>query len=394
MCKPNWILLLIITIISCNKENAFDYPLVFTGDVINITDTSATFTAKVSNLGKSAILESGFIWSLYPNNNHGIKIKNKEISVGVYKLNTNEKLLPGKLYYVRAYIQTESSITYGREVTFKSIDKDVDLGSWSGIYWYTVHSSWSGGCERVEENFTINDSTFIILNDGKLYCYSHIANTLKYITLTNFSSPDILDFSIVYNGNAYVFSKNAFYQFNRQGLSFNKLAVLGENKILNGASGCLVNNNIYVGSASEKEFWKYYIPSDTWYQISSFPGGFGNDSYSFYINNTIYFGIPGIAEFWSYDPENDQWMQKENSPFDQFIYLDCANTISTGYCFYNKDLYEYNQTFDIWEKMARVVVSFGELCSPSLFTIGHRIYLLNGFNYRDQDYFYIWEYEK
>ena len=389
MRKLNWILLLLITMISCNNESAYDYPLVLTGSVINITDSSATFTAKTTNPGKFAILESGFIWSLYPNNNNGIKVKNKEISDGVYELNTNEKLLPGRIYYVRAYIQTESSITYGREVTFKSLDKDVSLGRWSNIYHNVFTAYWADKWNRIDENFTINDSTFIVLNDGKLYCYSHIANTCEFVTLTSFRFPD-LDFSIVYNENAYVFSKNAFYQFDRHALSFNKLSVLNDNKILRGASGCLIDDNIYVGSAQEKEFWKYNIPGDTWQQVSTFPGGFGYDSYSFYINNTIYFGITGKGEFWSYDPENNQWIQKVNSPFNQHVYIDYANTISKGYCFYNKYLYEYNPIFDIWERMACLVLSYGELRSASVFTIGHKIYVLNVYI----NYLNVWEYEK
>jgi len=39
-------LIVIITLYSCNKEIESDYPLIFTGDVVNIKDTTATFTAK------------------------------------------------------------------------------------------------------------------------------------------------------------------------------------------------------------------------------------------------------------------------------------------------------------------------------------------------------------
>ncbi len=31
--------------------------------------------------------------------------------MGVYSLNTNQELFPGKTYYVRAYVQTENSLT-------------------------------------------------------------------------------------------------------------------------------------------------------------------------------------------------------------------------------------------------------------------------------------------
>ena len=55
---------------------------------------------------------------------------------------------------------------------------------------------------------------------------------------------------------------------------------------------------------------------------------------------------------------------KVNSPFNQHVYIDYANTISKGYCFYNKYLYEYNPIFDIWERMACLVLSYGNYVLP------------------------------
>ncbi len=48
-----WILAFLTSMISCKTDNSFDYPLVFTGEVINISETSATFTGKITNLGSN-----------------------------------------------------------------------------------------------------------------------------------------------------------------------------------------------------------------------------------------------------------------------------------------------------------------------------------------------------
>lgn len=373
-------------------ENTFDYPLVFTGDITNITDTSATFTAKVTNLGKYTILESGFVWSLYHNNNNGIKLRNEKTLIGVYSLKTNEKLLPGKTYYVRAYIQNESSVTYGRELTFQTPEKNVNPGKWIQIFDYPISTDWSEGCEIISTYFTINDSTYVIFNDGEMYCYSHIANTLKYITTTSFLYPEA-GFSVVYNGYVYVFSMNVFYRFDPKALSFSKLNVIGQDQVISGASGFLYGDNIYVGIGSAKEYWKYNISSDTWNRVSSFPGDSRYDSYAFAINNIGYIGSRINTEAWNYDPENDNWIRKENSPFTGGIYHSSTNTMIYGYCFYNHDLYEYNPIFDIWEKRAHLT-SEGNICDPRMFTLRGEIYLINIWNSNHTDHFNLWVYEK
>jgi hypothetical protein len=105
-------LTILLILISCEKGHDFEYPLVYTGDVTNITDTNALFSAKISFLGDYPILESGFIWGVHSKDNNGIKIKNPENVSGIYSLYTNEKLLPGKTFYVRGYVQTENTTSY------------------------------------------------------------------------------------------------------------------------------------------------------------------------------------------------------------------------------------------------------------------------------------------
>lgn len=56
-----------IILFSCNKENQFKYPFVFTGDVTNIDSTGATFYAKIVEAGGREITEYGFVWDSLTN---------------------------------------------------------------------------------------------------------------------------------------------------------------------------------------------------------------------------------------------------------------------------------------------------------------------------------------
>jgi hypothetical protein len=387
-----WTFSFLLAVISCNRDNSFDYPLVFTGDVINISDGSATFTGKITNLGKYQISESGFIWSLYHNDSNGIKIKNEQTSVGIYSLNTNQKLFPGKTYFVRAYVQTEKSTTYGRELTFKTPEKEVSAGKWSKILEYQIPTDWSVGCDIIQVIFTINDSIYTILSDGKLYSYSQIANTLTYLSQTIFTNPEF-HFSIVYNGAAYVFSKNVFYRFDQKALTFTKLSDFGQNQINTGASGFLINDNIYVGIGPAKEYWQYNIANDAWQQVQSFPGDTRIDSYSFSVDNIGYIGNWNNTHAWTYDPGNNQWASKVNSPFITSYFHDCTNINSYGYCFYYNNLYKYYPEFDFWEKLAQVDDPEGFLCYPRIVAIGEQIYLINVWNNDNTDHYNVWLYE-
>ena len=124
MNKFKWVLLLSIIILSCNKKNGYDYPLVFTGDVNNITHDGAYFNAKIVNLSNSEITAYGFVWDSIPEPN----IENSEKYLikdapakGVFSAGITSVLQTGVKYYVRAFISNGSYTTYGLPVTFMSL---------------------------------------------------------------------------------------------------------------------------------------------------------------------------------------------------------------------------------------------------------------------------------
>ncbi|MDD3489166.1 MAG: hypothetical protein PHR62_04685 [Paludibacter sp.] len=393
---------LLLTLISCEKE--YEHPLVYTGDVTNITDTSAFFTAKVSCLGDYKILESGFIWGAHSNDNNGIKVKNSESFNEIYSLNTNEKLLPGKTFYVRAYIQTQHSTSYGREVSFESPKGQINTGKWTQVY---NDDPDIGSCKYIKTSFTINNTTYLALQgdlstNGDLYSYNSETNTFNF----EFSDPIIssASYSATYNGNAYIFCMNAFYLFNPQTKSFTKLSVLDESENKYWVSGFIIDDNLFIGLGNtskaerySKDFWKYNITADSWEQIASFPGDYRSQGFSFSINNLGYVGggdnlTKAFNDFWCYIPESDKWIQKESLPFQNKEYdLFGTNTEKYGYCFYQNKLYEYNPVFDIWEKMADLDISYN-LCYPHIFITGNKVSVLEVTGY--EKYFKMWSYEK
>jgi hypothetical protein len=396
----------LLIFISCKKQQDYEYPLVYTGDVTDITDTSAVFSARISNEGNYPIVESGFIWGVHPNDNYGIRLKNDELA-DTYSLKTNKKLLPGKTYYVHAYVQTEFTTSYGREVSFTCSPAQVDLGTWSLVYSDDINYGFN---DFVKTSFTIDGITYLAFEDGITFSYDPNLNAFKY-ELTN----AILSYatsSVVYNGKAYLFSGNSIYQFDPITKLISKLSVLNENEIRYNSSSFLIGNNIYVGLGLAsydkyfKDFWKYNISTNKWTQVTSFPGKYREYAFAFSIDGVGYVGggfnlipnqwpYPKFNDLWCYLPETDEWIQKESLPFKNEDLFDTqvSNTQNYGYCFYKKNLYEYNATFDIWERMAGLNTS-ENLYYPHSFISGNKFYVLVVHDYMDDKYFKLGAYEK
>ena len=399
-------LIVIITLYSCNKEIESDYPLVFTGDVVNIKDTTATFTAKISNTGAFTVLESGFVWGVHSQDDNGIQVKKSGGEAGSYSLQTNEKLLPGLTYYVRAYVRAESAITYGREVSF-SIPQagPADTGNWSVIY---DNHPPVGFSVAVTCGYTLDNITYLVFWNGTVYQYDHQANTFGFVVY----NPDILgaSLSVVYNSTAYIFVKNAFHKFDPQTNTFEKLKVLDESINLVGTSGFLIGDYIYIGLGVNhyteyiKDFWKYSITEDTWQQTASFPGDFRQYGISFSLNNSGYTGgglnllrnnlNPHFNDLWQYIPESDQWIQRENIPLEiKSMGILGNNTTDFGYCYYQNSFIEYNPDFDFWAGMASIHVE-APFFPDFLFAVDKRIYLVMVTENDDDYYFKLLVYEK
>jgi len=98
-------------------------------DVKSITNTSATFEARILSRGEGTLGESGFCWStlqnptVLSNNVNGTWKDSINFSNSIYSLTKNTK------YYVRAFASNELGISYSNQFEFSTLNKDSLLES-------------------------------------------------------------------------------------------------------------------------------------------------------------------------------------------------------------------------------------------------------------------------
>lgn len=109
-----------VVAISCKRENEFAFPLIQTGEVTDIDSTGVVFHARISDLGKSEILEYGFVWGL--KDKPDINSSNVKLSgipqKGIVSQRVTSDLMPYRSYYVRAFARNEKYISYGLSIQF------------------------------------------------------------------------------------------------------------------------------------------------------------------------------------------------------------------------------------------------------------------------------------
>lgn len=117
-------LLLLTILLSCSKDDEFEFALIQTGDVTDIDVSGATFHARISDISNDNIVEYGFIWNISGKAESGISEKyiiSGAPSVGIVSERISTTLEEGKTYEVRSFIRNKKYITYGKTVTFTSL---------------------------------------------------------------------------------------------------------------------------------------------------------------------------------------------------------------------------------------------------------------------------------
>ena len=96
-------------------------------DVKSITNTSATFEARILSRGEGTLGESGFCWStlqnptVLSNNVNGTWKDSINFSNSIYSLTKNTK------YYVRAFASNELGISYSNQIEFSTLNNEDSL---------------------------------------------------------------------------------------------------------------------------------------------------------------------------------------------------------------------------------------------------------------------------
>ena len=113
-----------LLVVSCQDQSEYDFPLVLTGDVRDITTDGALFNGKIVDLGAGPVLEYGFVWDTRANPTYANAERfavEEAPEIGVYEQRITTALNNGETYFVRAYMRSEQFITYGKSVAFRAL---------------------------------------------------------------------------------------------------------------------------------------------------------------------------------------------------------------------------------------------------------------------------------
>lgn len=130
-------------------------------------------------------------------------------------------------------------------------------------------------------------------------------------------------------------------------------------------AGYVIGDKAFVGfghssTAYLKDWWQYDFTTSTWSQKTSFPGVGRDHPGCAIMNGKLYVGFGdnsngSINDWWQYDPATNAWVQKTNYPglamhhpvtaqTNSLIYLSEGHLPSGG----STDFYSYNAASDSW----------------------------------------------
>ena len=105
-------------------------PTVVTGEVTNITTTTATCAGNVTSDGGAAIIARGVCWSTKENPTIDNNKTSNGTGTGTFASNLTS-LSPYTTYYVRAYATNSEGTAYGEEKTFTTFYVDIEYNTFT-----------------------------------------------------------------------------------------------------------------------------------------------------------------------------------------------------------------------------------------------------------------------
>lgn len=114
--------------------NPADLPVVTTGEVTNITATSAKANGNVISNGASSVTDRGICWGTNHNPTMNDGLVSCGTGTGSFTADLTE-LVVEATYYVRAYAVNASGTAYGEEVSFVTVNPGgVPVGALPGVF--------------------------------------------------------------------------------------------------------------------------------------------------------------------------------------------------------------------------------------------------------------------
>lgn len=120
--KRVWYIFFVYLLGCAETEYPHKFPLVVTEDVINVSSSGVTFSGRIANSSSHKIINYGFIWEADtdPTMNSSKLSLGSNVSDGNFSEVVTSDLEDGRVYFVRAFLQTEKLTVYGESKKFTS----------------------------------------------------------------------------------------------------------------------------------------------------------------------------------------------------------------------------------------------------------------------------------
>ncbi|MEO9474210.1 MAG: IPT/TIG domain-containing protein [Cyclobacteriaceae bacterium] len=317
----------------CQEDVSYSsYPRLTTLPVTNISESGATFNAKIEYEGKLNFYNYGFLWSDTSNfnlQNSLFEVDSSEIKTKTFSKKISKGLFNNTSYFVKAFLETPDFIVYGNPVEFKSQGSsalDIRIKPLQGTIGDTI-SIFGNDLPLVRNDIEIlfdevpseiielsSDTIRVIIprgiiNDPKVSVQKEISVNLD----NRWSLIKIGEFHLNYHGIwTYL---GCFPGFERE----NPVAFSVDGK---GYFGLGAKDNVYFN-----DLWEYSIETDSWLEIQCpFVGrsqvktiAYGEKAYffggvAFSEKSNSQYNFTHLPDVWEYNPQNFEWKKRNDFP--------------------------------------------------------------------------------
>lgn len=126
-----WSLIIVLVIVACERVNDAPCPILYTGEIVNISDKGAIFTGVFKNIDPDQIADYGFIWEMgkaptvESSTKYSLPLPFKNNS---HSYNNNSSLSKDTTYYMRIFVTYDDKETYyGKAVPFYSLGSQAPV---------------------------------------------------------------------------------------------------------------------------------------------------------------------------------------------------------------------------------------------------------------------------
>jgi hypothetical protein len=348
---PGILLLSIFSFIflkSCEKDK-YQYPVVHTGEVTNITSEGAMFHGRITEMGSEEIVDHGFVWGTVkePNLRNSNSIRLGKPGNEIFDANAQTGFIEGQKFYVRAFVSTPDIIIYGREIPFISkggkshelIDFEPKEGRWgdtitiTGNYFSQItennivrfHTYMSRVIEasnntlkvivpeeldNVLSTISVSFHDHIVIHEDDFHILPPVIDSISPITGTKDT------FITIYGQGFHIADNN-----NKVFLDTIELEILesSRNRIVTRPSLFIPHgeHKLHINTLQQKSTnYKTFFKIEPWAKLPDTEFASDGLFVNFSIGKRFYAGKTNVSrDFYEYIPAVNAWVKREKIPF-------------------------------------------------------------------------------